>query len=319
MLHTKIQQHQASQSFFDDIQNPAQFINDKVMYKLIIICGYLNQLNHNNYNQYHSSYIPKDIMLSICVWLIDRTKQLSINIHEIYFYKEHDMHKFRLSLNKSIAWFMNIYFQIRCVPNLGPSDCESFADSDPSLIPNHEDIKIFNFSHSISDCFNKINECALNDKQFIYQILVINPGVYRDNIIVATEWEYYTRFHNLQIKNDDAKTMWLRVCSEDGKQATLTHLYPHLMEIFKTLSSCQRQPGIDRLTSFLQGNGGIWGIYSYIRSNKFERFYSWFISICYILKDLRVIYDHIDDPLVGLFYRKTDALREKVSVMVALC
>ena len=125
--------------------------------------------------------------------------------------------------------------------------------------------------------------------------------------------DLFTRYQNLPIQADIAKGIWLNSCSsDDASTAPLSALYPFLMKEFQSISKCQqRQPSLLQLQPLSLKKGGIYDITvcngSYIKVNKFEKYYTWFIAMCGIIKDLKQIYDDSSDPLMSLFVAKTVA------------
>ena len=259
----------------------------------LLINGYLNEIESD------SCIIPDDIIEMIYIWMVDQTQTLTIDIFEITFQFKH--HCFTLTLNKSIAWFMNIYFQIICIPNLGPEECEILNDMnhDHDILSSADKQQMFR-SNKIVNKERALIDCQLDCKQLVFQITLVDD---ENHSITQTDWHYYTRFNNLPIQNYNATGIWLNACSSyDVSRATVANLYPHLIQKFIRLTGCYKnQPTLQQME-------GKFNNQLIVRSRDFDRFYTWFISMCYIILDLKIVYDRIDDPLIGLFYSRITAV-----------
>ena len=78
-----------------------------------------------------------------------------------------------------------------------------------------------------------------------------------------------------------------------------------------------REPTLQQIEYFFVRIGGIYGddeSMPYISESKFMKFYTWYRSMCLIIKDLGSIYNRKEDPLIGLFFGRLtaqDALKYK--------
>ena len=78
-----------------------------------------------------------------------------------------------------------------------------------------------------------------------------------------------------------------------------------------------REPTLQQIEYFFVRLGGIYMTdepLPYITYSKFIKFYSWYCSMCLIIKDLGSIYERKEDPLIGLFFGRataSDALQYK--------
>ena len=149
-------------------------------------------------------------------------------------------------------------------------------------------------------------------KQLVFQVTAVD---HRHNIVLQSDWHYYTKFTNLPIENYHGCGIWLHAClSTNIYEASIDDLYPYLIRKFERITGCKyNQPQLQQIEYFLLQNGGFQTLINgwdsdtkaMIKSHKFDEFYTWFIGMCYIIKDLKSIYDRIDDPLIALFYSKT--------------
>merc|ERR1719150_2759444 len=88
--------------------------------------------------------------------------------------------------------------------------------------------------------------------------------------------------------------------------AFLYQLYPYLLRKFAAVTrSKNRCPQIQQMEHYFLKTGGKYlrcTNFPVIHISKFHRFYSWFLSMCSIVAELRTIYD--DYNLDCLFYGK---------------
>ena len=113
--------------------------------------------------------------------------------------------------------------------------------------------------------------------------------------------------------SDSAKKIWMNSCWANNKKiARLKDLYIDLMKEFEHLTKCRiKQPTLEQIEYFCIKHGGEYmedfrGKYVKINANRFDQFFAWFEAMCYIIKDLRHIYEQnaYRDPLIGLFYSR---------------
>ena len=78
---------------------------------------------------------------------------------------------------------------------------------------------------------------------------------------------------------------------------------------FKRTTNCNKKyPTEKKLEPYFIGNGSIPDYKTddddvvYITVDKCHLFFEWFISMCDIIKELRMIYEFDDEALFGLFY-----------------
>lgn len=117
--------------------------------------------------------------------------------------------------------------------------------------------------------------------------------------------------HLCKIKDTDARAIWIQACSDCGglahnQYAYLFKLYPFLVKKFQfTTRTKNRYPQIQQLEHYFLRMGGKYlrnTNFPVIHISKYDKFYSWFLFMCAIVSDLRMIYD--DYNLDCLFYGK---------------
>ena len=144
-----------------------------------------------------------------------------------------------------------------------------------------------------------------NHQQHQMQPICIEPQQQYNKHSTKKTQEIY-----LQINHGDrARQIWMNSCwPNDHKIARLQDLYGDLMQQFRGITQCtQTQPTLQQIEMFCLKNGGGYteqfnsmDVSIYI--NKFDQFFVWFESMCYIIRDLQHIYDETGDPLICLFY-----------------
>jgi len=129
----------------------------------------------------------------------------------------------------------------------------------------------------------------------------------------------------LKISSYSAREIWLKSAPKENRLTVkFDDLYPNLMAKYKEISKIEhRVPSKDQLAGYFalflskhmeeekkideeedddnDINGDV-----RMKSEEFDEFYVWFLSMCGILSDLKCVYDNHADPdndaLIGLFY-----------------
>ena len=143
-------------------------------------------------------------------------------------------------------------------------------------------------------------------QRFWSDYTVIVPQIITYLCILYFDFDIY---QHTKIRHRYAARIWLEIYQDRNnlKFARMDDLYEPLMREFVYISHCDaRQPTRKQLSSFLLPFEYHlkWNL---IEDSKFEAFHAWFLGICFIMKDLRYVYEKEEDPLSCLFLSRDDA------------
>ena len=121
-------------------------------------------------------------------------------------------------------------------------------------------------------------------------------------------------YFNIVFKLDLAQKIWINAAKDMFAMPSpfrlgLAKLYPHLITDFINLTECKRkQPTLQQIETFFARHGGKYNNNDpYIWDHSFDIFCEWFFGMCWIIKDIRPMYDRDEDYLICLFYTRNTA------------